>query len=50
VKTGRPNCHFTRGPITGASERLRKQQLICEELKCRAKGDGFCEFSVKAKP
>lgn len=49
AKSNRPNCHFTRGMISGSCERLFGSPVVCVEEKCAAAGDPFCVFSVSSR-
>ena len=40
---------FIRGMIAYLSEAFSKKQATCEETKCIAKGDKYCEFITKPK-
>ncbi|MEM2975325.1 MAG: 4-vinyl reductase [Candidatus Bathyarchaeia archaeon] len=40
-------CHFLRGFFVGAYETYTGEKCSCEETKCMAKGDPFCEFQLK---
>lgn len=40
-------CHFLRGFFVGAYETFTGEKCSCEETKCMAKGDPYCEFQLK---
>lgn len=48
TRAKRPICHFITGYIAGVIGVMLKKNVQCTETKCRAKGDGFCEFQVVA--
>jgi len=40
-------CHFLRGLLSGLINRITEiPDVVCDELKCQAKGDAACEFAV----
>jgi predicted hydrocarbon binding protein len=41
-----PVCHFIGGYIAGALGVAFNKEVECVEMKCRTKGDAFCEFRV----
>ncbi|MFQ5838752.1 MAG: V4R domain-containing protein [Thermoplasmata archaeon] len=42
-----PVCHFLRGLLCGIMEKvLQEEDLICDEMKCQAKGDDRCEIVI----
>jgi CheY-like chemotaxis protein len=42
-----PVCHFLRGLLSGLVNRITEiPDVVCDELKCQAKGDAECEFAV----
>jgi len=42
-----PVCHFFRGLLSGLINRITEiPDVVCDELKCQAKGDAACEFAV----
>jgi predicted hydrocarbon binding protein len=49
VKASRPICHFSRGLIVGASERVQGREVSCVEEQCIAMGAPYCQFRVKPK-
>jgi predicted hydrocarbon binding protein len=40
-------CHFLRGFFVGAFETYTGEKCSCEETRCMAKGDPYCEFRLK---
>jgi predicted hydrocarbon binding protein len=43
-------CYFLEGFMCGYMEIVfNKQNMICEEVSCQAKGDKFCQFVIKPK-
>jgi len=49
-KTGRAECHITRGYLVGGAEALTGKQWVCEEPMCLCKNDPYCEFKLKRAP
>jgi len=45
-KTGRSECHLTRGYLVGAVEAMTGKHWTCEETKCLCKNDPYCEFKL----
>jgi predicted hydrocarbon binding protein len=45
-KTGRAECHLTRGYLIGAVEAMTGKHWTCEETKCLCKDDPYCEFRL----
>ena len=45
-RTGRTECHLTRGYLVGAVEVMTRRYWSCEETKCRCKDDLYCEFKL----
>ncbi len=43
-KSEKPVCHFLCGFFVGVLEKVLGERLTCEEFKCIAKGDSYCEF------
>ncbi len=42
-----PVCHFLRGLFSGLINRVTEiPEVVCDELKCQAKGDPACEFAI----
>lgn len=50
LKKRRPACHFMRGIIAGGTDVGFGTSTSCEEVKCMASGDPFCDFVVKVAP
>jgi predicted hydrocarbon binding protein len=48
-KSQRPYSHFVRGHLGGFLSVLLGEELECEEVRCIAKGDRFCEFKFKPR-
>lgn len=48
AKSPKPSCHFTRGLVSGACQHLLGRPTACEETKCVALGDPYCQFEVSA--
>jgi predicted hydrocarbon binding protein len=46
TKSKEPACHFISGFIAGALSSVFSKKAECVELRCKAKGDTFCEFKV----
>jgi hypothetical protein len=46
-KSDAPVCHFLCGYFVGVLQEVFKKKLTCEEVKCTAKGDPYCEFKIK---
>ena len=49
AKSTKPRCHFTRGIIAGAGERVFGREMEVAEEECAAAGDPCCVFSVGVK-
>ena len=47
--SNRPCGDFSRGILTGFFEKIFGRKVVVEEVKCVAKGDPYCEFSVEFK-
>jgi predicted hydrocarbon binding protein len=47
TKSKEPVCHFISGFIAGALSVVFGKKVECVELRCKAKGDAFCEFRVE---
>lgn len=43
-----PVCHFLRGYLAGVLAVIFGQDMSLEETKCKAKGDGYCEFQIRS--
>lgn len=46
TKAKEPVCHFISGFIAGVSSAIFSKKAECVEIRCKAKGDTFCEFRV----
>jgi predicted hydrocarbon binding protein len=46
TKAKEPVCHFISGFIAGALTIILGKKAECFEVRCKAKGDTFCEFRV----
>jgi predicted hydrocarbon binding protein len=46
IKSKEPVCHFISGFIAGALSVIFSKKAECVEIRCKAKGDNFCEFRV----
>jgi len=44
-----PGCYFTKGIIKGLADTYSGFESEVEEVKCRARGDDYCEFICKVK-
>ncbi|MDY6965579.1 MAG: V4R domain-containing protein [Halobacteriota archaeon] len=42
-----PVCHFIAGMIAGGAEVILGHRMECKEVKCKARGDKYCEFIVQ---
>lgn len=38
--------HYSRGMFAGFFSQLLGQEVVCEEMECRARGDDACEFVI----
>ncbi len=47
--SNKPVCHFLRGVLVGVIEEITKDICKGTELKCKAKGDDYCEFLIERK-
>ena len=47
AKTGRPNSVFIRGNIASFVGTLLGKEMNCEEVRCVAAGDDYCEFVLR---
>jgi predicted hydrocarbon binding protein len=43
-RSASPNSHYVRGHIVGLGAEIFGKRVACEEQKCTAKGDPYCEF------
>jgi hypothetical protein len=46
-KSDAPVCHFLCGYFVGVLQEVFRKKLTCEEVKCTAKGDPYCEFKIE---
>ena len=46
-KSNQPVCHFLCGFFSGVLQEVLGEKLTCEEVKCVAKGDRYCEFKLR---
>ena len=46
-KSNQPVCHFLCGFFSGVLQEAFGEKLTCEEVKCTAKGDQYCEFKFR---
>jgi len=46
-KSNRPVCHFLCGFFSGVLQEVLGEKVTCEEVKCIAKGDEYCEFKFR---
>ncbi|MEM3406922.1 MAG: 4-vinyl reductase [Nitrososphaerota archaeon] len=46
-KSEKPVCDFLAGYFVGMLEEIYKKEYTCEEIKCIAKGDKYCEFKIE---
>jgi predicted hydrocarbon binding protein len=46
-KSPKPYSHFVRGHLEGSVSAFLGERLECDEVKCIASGDQFCEFVLK---
>ena len=46
-KSERPVCHFLRGFLVGVFQELLGIKLACEEIRCAATGEPYCEFKLE---
>jgi len=42
-----PICHLTKGMLAGIFSFIFNCDVECDEIKCYAKGDEYCEFRIK---
>lgn len=48
-KTNAPFSRFIKGHVTGFAEAMYDCTMVCNETKCAAMGDGYCEFEMTRK-
>jgi len=46
-KSDEPVCHFLCGFFASVLQQVLGERLTCEEVKCAAKGDPYCEFKFE---
>jgi len=46
-RSEKPVCHFLCGFLVGVFQELLGVELICEETKCAAMGEQYCEFKLE---
>lgn len=46
-KSDQPVCHFLCGFFASVLQEVLGEKLTCEEVKCTAKGDPYCEFEFE---
>ena len=46
-KSNQPVCHFLCGFFSGVLQEVLGEKVTCEEVKCTAKGDQYCEFKFR---
>ncbi|HIP85658.1 MAG TPA: hypothetical protein EYH17_03315 [Pyrodictium sp.] len=46
AKKGKTVCHLERGMLVGIAENIMGKRYVAKEVKCRAKGDAYCEFVI----
>ena len=46
AQKGKAVCHLERGMLAGIAEEIMGKHYIAKEVKCRAKGDPYCEFII----
>ena len=46
----RPVCHLLAGWIAGTAQAVLAEDLLCEEVACRAQGRPRCEFRLRPTP
>ena len=46
-KSDKPVCHFLCGQLVGLLQEVLGEKLTCEEVKCAATGDPYCEFQFE---
>lgn len=44
------SCHFHAGLLGGSADVITEKRIRCEEVKCVARGDKFCQFILNLKP
>jgi len=46
-KSKEPSCYMTKGMWKGGLESIFNRPISIEEVKCKAKGDEYCEFKIE---
>lgn len=46
----KPVCHLLAGWIAGTAQSVFAENLLCEEIACRAQGRARCEFRLRPTP
>ena len=46
VNTGRPNCAIAKGSFESIFSRHFQSEVLVDEIRCIAKGDGYCSFVI----
>ena len=46
VRSNKPYGQFVRGILMGALSRIYRRKVEVKEIKCKAKGDSYCEFEI----
>lgn len=46
ARKGKAVCHLERGMLAGIAEDIMGKHYVAREVKCRAKGDPYCEFII----
>lgn len=46
-RSDEPVCHFLCGFFASVLQEVLGEKLTCEEVKCTAKGDQYCEFKFE---
>ena len=46
AKTKQPICYFFKGYLTGFLSGLMQKPVLLDEVRCLAKGDEHCEFTI----
>jgi uncharacterized protein len=49
-KSGKAVCHCTNGLLAGFISTAYQVKVQAKEVKCRSKGDEYCEFVIRDKP
>ena len=46
INTGRPNCAIAKGSFESIFSRHFQSEVLVDEIRCIAKGDGYCSFVI----